>query len=122
MRAITQADFQILNHWCSLRDLPPLDQDVLPDTGFIVDEIAAGFLIAMNNNMGILDFYVSNPHSDKKERDVALDEITKELIATAKDVGMKRLICTTKNDAISKRAMFHGFEYMGQFASFRLEL
>jgi hypothetical protein len=122
MRTVEKSDHETLQKWCSMRDMPPLNEELIPDTGFIVDDVAAGFLICMNNNMGMIDFYISNPYSDKKERDKVLDEITLELILTAKDVGMKQLICTTQNEAIKKRAMFHGFQFEGEFSAFKMEL
>lgn len=122
MRAYSTGDYSTIAHWCALRDISPPDSWMIPETGYIVDDVAAGFLLIMNNNVGKLEFFISNPNSDKKERDEALDEITTELIETARDVGIKLLTAATQNEAIKKRALFHDFQYQGEFSVFRLEL
>jgi hypothetical protein len=122
MRTYERADYKTLAHWCARRDIEAPPEWVFPATGYIVDEIAAGFLVFMNNEMAMIDFFISNPLSDKKERDKALDKISKALIARAKDAGIKMLICTTQKEAVKKRALFHDFKYQGEFSAFRLEL
>jgi len=122
MRAFEKKDYAILCHWCWLRDKPSPPEWAVPDTGFIVDHVAAGFLILTSNGCAILDFYVSNPNSNKDERDKALDLITEELIEAAREVGVRLLVCSSRSEAIKVRAMKHGFKLSGLYACFEMEL
>lgn len=99
---------------------PPLE--LLSDIGLIIDDIACGFLYTTNSKLGILEAFISNPYSDKNDRDLALNRITLDLIDIAKSKGIKVLKCDTKIDAIVNRAIKFGFVNIGQFKTLIKEI
>ena len=108
---------QIYN-WCMVRDMVVPPRWILPETGIIVPYVAVGFLILTNTKCGILDFFISNPLSDKKERDQALDLITINLIELSIDMDLKMIACNSQHPAIKERALKHGFNFLGNYSSF----
>lgn len=102
-RYFTIADLDEINYWYRLRDLQPVDDSLIPNIGFIVPKVAAGFLYKTDSAVCLFDGYITNPQSDKTTRDKALDAITAELISAAKDYGFQSTLAFTKVDAIKKR-------------------
>ena len=115
IRIYEEKDYKTIAHWMSLRDRAPMPEWSIPPSGFIVDDVAAGFLTLTNNYVGILDFYISNPFSSSRERNQALDFITKELIEFAKVMGCKMITCSSQVNSIQSRALKHGFKKDGDF-------
>jgi hypothetical protein len=122
MRFYQDKDFKEISHWCSLRDRPAPEEWALPDSGFIVDGVACGFLVMTNTKIGILDFYISNPHADKEARREALEEITNELIEAAKEVGIRSIVFSTQFESIRQLGHFFGFTSDGEYSYFTKEL
>lgn len=115
-------DYVQLEKWGYNRDVkaPPLD--LLPSTGFIIDDVACGFVYLTNSAIGILEGFITNPEADKNDRNEALDSITLKLIELAGINGCTVLKCETKVDAIVKRANKFGFTELVGFKTFIKEL
>lgn len=111
-----------IKDWCEKREIFAPPENCLPPTGIVVPGVACGFLITTSNNFGILDFYISNPVSSFEERQEALDEITNELIETAKDLGLINIVCDSKFPAIESLAIKHEFISTGTFKHFARSL
>lgn len=92
--------------------------DLFPKVGFIVDQVAAGFIYYTDSKVAIIDNYITNPRSDADERDEALNLITQELIGNAAFHGCTLVKCDTVLDIVKKRAMTFGFKSIGHFESF----
>lgn len=122
MREYQEKDYQELCSWFSQRDMPSPPAWSIPPTGFFVENVAAGFLIMCSNGCAVLDFYISNPHSQLGERKIAFEMITDELIAAAKEVGVRILLCNTQTESIKRLALKVGFKSDGYFESFNMEL
>lgn len=122
IRTFKPEDYSQLTGWFKHREMnvPPLE--ILSDVGYIVDDVAAGFIYKTNSSMAIIDCYVTNPSSDKKDRDIALDWITIHLTAYAKNCGYKLVKCDSKVEKVIKRAINHGFKEVGTFTSLVKEL
>lgn len=118
----TVDDFKQICRWLALRGLPQYPRSIFPKIGFIVDDIAVGFLYLTDSSVGIIDCYISNPESNKHERDVALDRITEELLETASISHCTIVKCDSKIEAINKRALKFGFRPSGSHESFSLEV
>ena len=118
MRAYEKKDYADISRWCALRDVAPPPEWALPENGFFSPDLAAGFLILTDTKVGIIDFYISNPLADKVMKSRALDRITQKLLEIAKDNDLKMVICSTKNEAIKKRALRNGFREGETFTSF----
>lgn len=117
-RRIVDLDFDAISIWFENRLLPIPDRSLFPPTGFIVDGIAAGFLYFTDSRIGIIDCYISNPHTEAKTRSDALDMITDALIAKAKAHGCRLVKCDSKIEATKKRAISSGFKPIGSYEAF----
>ena len=95
------------------REKDPKEVYSLPQIGFLVFEedkfIGAGFLRKCEGNYGMFDSYVTDPSVPPKLRDQALEMITKNLLCTAKEVGIKYLIAFSVDDNTITRSQRHGF-------------
>ena len=115
-------DYSQLAKWCNHRDVVAPPKDLLSSVGFIVDDVACGFIYLTNSSVAILDCFISCPHSDKKIRDKALNLITIELTAYAKNSGCRLIKCDSKIREVINRAYDHGFKEIGQFTSLVKEI
>lgn len=113
VRKVQPVDLAQIKHWSKLRGHDLQCDSIFPPTGFIVDEIAAGFLYLTDAAVAVIDCYVSNPASDKERRDAALDAITNALLDVAKTKKIKLVKCETQIEAIKSRAIKHGFFLVG---------
>lgn len=122
VRKYEDSDILQIDDWCKARNLPMINPSLLPDTGYVVDGIAAGFLYLTNSKVGLLDSYISNPESAGSDRNIALDQITEKLLEIARINKLKLVICSTDYNTIKTRAKSFGFRSCGMHESFTLEL
>lgn len=115
MREFSKNDYRQYHQWFIDRALHPPKQEHLPPTGFIIDGVAAGFLIKTDAHMAILDYYATNPKADSKSRHEALEEITSELIVLASKMKFKAIKVGTCFEDIKERAIKHGFRNLGEY-------
>lgn len=119
MRVYENADYSQVSKWCFLRDISAPPKWSIPETGLIVDDVAVAFLIVTNNHIGILDFFISNPLSDKHMRNRALERMSIALIELAADMHLKQILCNSQHPAMKERAIRHGFDFVGEFSCFQ---
>lgn len=122
VRRVLELDFDEIQKWFELRAMPVPDRSIFPKVGFIVNKIAAGFIYFTDSSIAIIDGYISNPKSDTRDRNEALDSITGALIMFARQHKVKLLKCDTALDSIKIRAEASGFKRIGAFDSFKMEL
>lgn len=122
VRSFEKKDFDQLEKWFKYRNLYMNDVCFFPPTGFIYPGVAAGFLYTTDSAIGIIDSFISNPYSNGKERDKALNGITECLLGAARQKGCKLVKCDTQLEAIETRAKRFGFKYNGLYCSLSLEL
>lgn len=89
-------------------DVP--EKEFFPETGYVVDEVAAGFLYKTDSGLAMVESYISNPHISKELRGKALDSITEMLIDSARICGFKFVMAVSSIEAIINRAVIHGFK------------
>ena len=99
-------------HWSHSWGVP-VDPAFLPPTGFIVPGVAAMFIFLTNAPVAFVDHVISNPESDPKERDRALDLIGICIMAFARDQGVKGLVGYTKLPKMAERCERHGWKLHG---------
>lgn len=109
IRPYTKLDYVRLESWWKGHKWTPLHSDCLPETGFIVNNICAGFLYKTDSNIAILEFVIADPESDKKERDKALDCLFDTLINTAKEMGFHNIMGWLNHPSLVKRYEKFGF-------------
>lgn len=122
IRIFKTEDYSQLTRWFKLRDVPVPPLEILSNHGYIVDNVAVGFLYLTNSSVAIIDGYCTNPEIDKNARDNALNWITIHLTAYAKNSGCKLLKCDSKIKEVITRAKNHGFKEIGQFTCLVKEL
>lgn len=111
-------DLDTINEWFRGWDQPEMIRCTLPECGFIVEGVAAGFIYLTDASMAILEGFVANPALIHEERDAALDEITKRLMLYAKEKEKILLMAYTTRPEISDRAKRHGFVSVGTYHGF----
>lgn len=122
VRRICEADFLRLEEWFKGRGVAMPHRSLFPLNGYIVEGIAAGFLYLTDGGIGLLDCYITNPETDSKTRSNALDALTEALLSCAHLNRCRLIKCTTKIEAIKKRAERFGFKSVGTFEAFFMEL
>lgn len=101
-------------------DCPPIEY--FPSTGFIVPNVAAGFVFYTNSPVAIIDGYISNPMASKDVREASLELISESLIHLAKDEDYKLIRCYTSLKCISVLARKFGFKDQGSFVNLVKEI
>lgn len=117
-RFLNGSDFEQVCSWFKERGLSSPSKDFLPLVGFIVEDVAVGFMYKTDSCLGILDWFVSNPSADAVERMRAFDHIVTLLLAHAKTCHIKAVKAETNNDTIKVLAMNQGFRFLGEHSSF----
>lgn len=87
--------------------------EALPQTGYIVPGVAAGFLYRTDSSVCWLESLIANKDVPKEERTRALDVVVVALTRDAKKLGFKTLLGSTQLEAVVKRAQRLGWSYMG---------
>lgn len=121
-RRVLDLDFDEIGKWMELRGQKMPHRDLFPKIGFIVCNVATGFIYFTDSKIAIIDCYYSNPNSDALERNEALDKITDELIKSAIFHNIRMIKCDSTHEAIKRRALKFGFKNIGMTESFILEL
>jgi hypothetical protein len=103
-----------VNVWHSLRKMGALRKDMVPNIGYYVPGIAAGFIYRTDSCMAFLDGFISNPLTDKAEREIALDKITEALLDSADRLGYHIVLAMTQNDKIRERCKKYKFVPKGE--------
>ena len=104
MRPTQASDLHAVNGWHQARGWPGLSPHHLEMTGYIVEDVAAGFVMQTDAGIAFLENYISNP--DARPRDVAkaVDQISEALMGFAKDAGFEYIGALTVLRSIQKRA------------------
>lgn len=103
MRRYEREDFNMIKEWSSV----PLT--ILPKTGLIVPNVAAGFLVSTDTNYCFLEPFIGNPKADKEERDIALFTIIDGLIDEAKRLGFDLVFGVLSHPKMIERGLKRGF-------------
>lgn len=107
-RKYTDRDFEEVRSWYIKRGIVMEARD-LPQTGFIVPGIAAGFIMKTDTSCCILEPFIANPFTLKGSREVALDSIFENLIKEAQDLGFKKIFGFSTHLKMIWRAQSFGF-------------
>ncbi len=122
VRRVEPSDIKEIQMWFQMWGLTAPHKDRFSDLGFIVPDVAAGFLYLTNSGVAIIDAYICNPGAHKRIRDEALDAITYRILEAAEGAGVQYLKGDTNFRTILRRAQKFGFKVVGQYASFAKEL
>lgn len=109
LRKYTNLDYWTLTSWWHLHDWPCPDQEMLPETGFIVEDICAGFLYKTDSKIALLEFIISNPQTTKEKRANGLDILITALCEEAKKLEFKAIFTSVQHKKLIQRYENHGF-------------
>ena len=115
VRRYKAKDYDTICGWFNKRNLNSPTSKQLPKNGAIVDDLACGFLFITDGDFAYIDFYISNPDSEKEQRAEALQLVTKQLIAWAEYMEFSQIMANTQFDSIEKLALQNGFKNIGQY-------
>ncbi len=114
-RPFLTADLPQINAWYIGHGQGPVSTEGLPPTGFIVDDVGAGFMYKTDAKLGILEFWVSNPKATSDERHRAFTAVGNELLKDAIKSGIARIWCLSSQPDIVERAKEWEFKPIGAF-------
>lgn len=101
-------DWATLAHWCSGHGFPMMPEEMYPDEGFIVDDLAIAWLYQSETPIGWLEWMIVNP--DKKRNGmVALSHIYDYALEKAKDLGMMAVFSSLNHESLIKLSQAKGF-------------
>lgn len=104
-------DYVTIAKWWIDHDQIPYPINLLPNIGFIADELVVGFLYQTDSNVCFIESVVSKKDSNKEERQAALDKLATALIEAAKEMKYKKVIFHTQYPTLKERSMdCWGFE------------
>lgn len=115
-------DYESMKGWYEKRGHPVPHGTFLPPVGYIEPGVAAGFLVACDNKIGILDFYVSNPDAARELRDKAFEGITKRLFEYADYLHLKVLKADTQISVVKELCKKFGFKFVGDYSTYTREI
>lgn len=122
MRTYSKHDYSQVCEWYGARHQSPPPIECTPETGVIVDGVAAGFLLKTDAKVGILEFFITNKDAEKELRHRAMTDIAHALTLTAKNLGLKQIVCNTEFDNVKRLLHLSNFTYYGEFSTFSKEL
>lgn len=102
--------YEVLCKWFHFYDLPPVDEDFLPPTGFVAEGLAMGFLVRTDTKLATMEPLVSNGYAPLAERDAAMDAVVLALLEEAKGLGYRVVEGFTTIEGVVARGRRLGFE------------
>jgi len=109
VRKYTKKDWKEVSSWFQERNIP-FTEDLLPEHGFIIPGIAAGYLYATDSNFCIFEGFVANPKADRNSRKEGLRLIVTELIKQAKELEFKQVFGFAASKTMIKIGFEQGFK------------
>lgn len=122
IRPYLRSDYDEIVDWYKAWHEPIPPECMLPEIGFIVPGSCAGFLYKTDSKLGIIDCFISNPHTNEKMRDRHLNMLVEELIHEARLCGFSALMASSSLDTIKKRSEGFGFIYKGDTSLYLKEI
>lgn len=89
VRDYSSKDYPTAVEWWKARNWPPVPQEALPTTGVIVENYCVGFVYRTDSAISWMEWIVSNPDTDKNERDKAMNLLIDNLLNKAASMGAK---------------------------------
>lgn len=101
--------YPILEGWWEGWKQTPPGPETLPATGFVVADLAAGFLYRTDSSLALIESLVANPASRAEARDAALDAVVEAIAEAAQAAGFDILLAYSSVPAVLRRAQRRGF-------------
>ena len=95
--------------WTRWYELTPLPLQFLPQTGFVVEGVAMGFMYKTDSKMAMIENLSANPTLPRETVTKALDLVVTAIADEGRRLGFEVLVGYTNVRAIVDRALRHGF-------------
>lgn len=95
-------DYETITKWLKLHNKPILNKELLSDSGFMIDEIVAGFLYKTNSSVCLVENFISDPASEKNARRIAINILFETIIKEAKDLNFQFMFTAVQLDSLYK--------------------
>ncbi len=122
VRKYRDQDYPVLCKWFKDREMLHPDKWFFSDIGFIVEGIGAGFLYTTNSGIAHVDGYITNKEANYQDRQDAIESITRAIIFTAIEKGVKLLCFSTQLKSIEELAPKFDASYIGSHTCFAKRL
>lgn len=100
-----ETDYNTIVKWWLDHDEFPCPVDLLPNIGFIVDDIVAGFLYQTDSKICFVESLISKKDTNKEERRIALDKLMDSLVEAAEGMNYKKIIFQTSHPRIKEQSL-----------------
>lgn len=84
-------DYKTIVKWWLDHDQIPCPINLLPNIGFIVDELVVGFLYQTDSSVCFIECVVGDKNGNKDKRKKALLDLGEMLVNTAKEMNFKKV-------------------------------
>jgi len=102
-------DYSTVCTWWAARGWPCLPEVLLPQTGIVVQDIAAGFVYKTNSSLALMEWIVTNPKASSEDRNQGLSLLLDGCISLAKELGSTMIITSLSDKGLIERYSKHGF-------------
>ena len=109
IKHLSSDDFESVAKWQALHDQGPfkirLRREDFPQAGFIIEDLAAAFLMTTNSKTCFIEGFVSNPEAPIVKRARAVQLLIYDLILRAEKLGYHQVIAFTSKDSMIRELM-----------------
>ena len=95
--------------WTRFYELNPLPLQFLPQSGFVVEGVAMGFMYRTDSKMALIENLSANPMIPRQTATRGLDAVVTAIAEEGRALGFEVLIGYTNVEAVIQRALRHGF-------------
>lgn len=106
---LEERDYPIISKWWEAQKFPVVPMHLLPVTGYIANECAAGFLYLTNSPISWIEWVVGDPKAEKQLRSESLDELISYMIEKARFIGTREIFTSAVSFPFIQRLKKHGF-------------
>jgi len=100
IQPITKENYNVLVEWWKGYSWEAIPQECLPEIGFIVNDVVAGFIYKTDSNICLMEWIIGNPQADKDLRKKSISLLLNHLCDIAKNMGYKMCFTYTKNTSL----------------------
>lgn len=87
----------MIANWYKTRNMVPPKHKLFPTTGYIVNDVVAGFFYRTDSCVALIDGIIANPAASKTARRKSLECLYSVLIGKAYDSGYDHLLGITQH-------------------------
>lgn len=122
MRSFHKSDYLSLCRWYERHGIQAPEASSLSKFGYIVPEVAAGFLYRTDSDVCLIEGVITNPTACRRERLGAVKLIASGLTEAASALGFKRVFAMTQKRSLGRVGLAQGFSHLGGFEFYSKEI